>query len=394
MTERLYLADPYLTSFNARIIERRHLPPDARLAVILDRTAFSPAVAGLLADRGTLGEAQVLDVYEDDQGYLLHVISQEVWRDEVQGRLDWPRRFDMMQHHTAQHILSEALFQVAGAETAAVYISPQAAWLEVTKSIPEADLERALVWANQLIATGRAVRTASVDPTRVGAAPGQAVRVFNIEGLRVQVCPAVHVARTSELGVLRIARVDRVNGRMRIEFQCGARVFGDLQRRDQLVTRLAAMVGAPVAELEQAITNLMTQATQATEAVTALRSKMIEYECMALEATSERIGDVRVVNRVFAERDPAEVRQLARMLSERAGLVILLATAGARAQLFFARSADVSHDMNVLIKAAAQAIGTQGGGQPQWAESMLVRADASRVEAALNKAAKLLQAKR
>lgn len=404
MTERLYLSDAYLTTFSARIVERRRLPPAARLAVALDRTAFMPAMAGMVSDRGVLNDVQVGEVLEDDKGVLLHVIAQEIWRDEVQGRLDWGHRLNLMQHHTAQHILSEALAQGAGAETVVTGISPQAAWIELNKPLSEADVERAQVWANQLIATGRAVRVATVDPARVGSLPGwapgqepaggQPVRVFHIEGLRLSVCQAVHVSRTTEIGLLHVTRVNRSNDRPRIEFQCGTRVLNDYSRFEQIVTRLTSLLGAPPDGLEQAALDLKLQAGQAVEALTGLWSKTLEYESTILDLTAERVGDVRVVSRVFPDRDVAETKQLVRLLSDKAGLVILVGTAGARAQLFFACSPDVAHDMNVLMKAAAPVINTQGGGQPRWAESMLVRADAARVEAALAKANKLLQARR
>ncbi len=403
MTERLYLTDAYLTTFNARIIERHHLPPDARLAVVLDRTAFAPPVAGMVADRGALNEVPVLDVYEDEKGRLLHIISQEIWRDDVQGRLDWSRRFDLMQHHTAQHILSEAFMHVAGTETTAAAISPQVAWIELNKLLSDAEVERAAAWSNQLIAASRPARVAVVDTTRMASLTGvssgamgnhQLARVFNIEGLRVSVCQAPHVSRTSEIGLLRIARVDRSSERMRVEFQCGARVLNDLHRRDQLVARLAASLGVPPAELEQAVANLQAQTRQVMEAVAGLHNKILEYESIALAATAERVGEVRVVNRVFPDRDVAEVRQLVRLLTEQPDLVVLVGTAGARAQLIFGCSSNVSYDASVLMRAAAPVIGTQGGGQARWAESIIVRADAARVEAALAKAYKLIQARR
>lgn len=402
MTERLYLSDAYLTTFNARVVDRLHLPPDARLAIILDRTVFSPNVAGVASDRGVLNDVQVTDVFEDEKGNLLHILPQDTWRDDVQGRLDWPRRFDLMQHHTAQHILSEALSQVGGAETVAVSISPQAAWIEVNKLLPDADVERAETWANQVIVSGRAVRTAMVDPARLAALPKplsgqinhQSARVFSIEGLRVSVCPAAHVARTSELGLVQVVRTERTGDRLRVEFQCGARVTGELYRRSQLVNRLASLLNSPPNELEQAVINVQTQAKQAVDAVIGLHDKVLEYEAVALVATAERMGDLRVVNRVFLDRDVAETKRLTRMLSEQPGLVVLIGTAGARAQLFFGCSPDVDHDMNVLMRAAAPVIGTQGRGQPHWAESMLVQADAARVEQALSKSYKLLQAKR
>ncbi|MBN1890403.1 MAG: hypothetical protein JW850_20585 [Thermoflexales bacterium] len=406
MTERLYFADSYQVSFEARVLERLHLPPDGRLAVILDRTAFAPAIAGIASDRGALNEVQVSDVIEEG-GRLLHVIAQDTWQDEVEGRVDWPRRFGLMQHHTAQHILSEGLAQVAGAETMAVSVTPQTAWVEVYKLVSEADLERAESWANQVIAAGRQVRVAAVDAAQAaglrGLGPGQPLvngqpgRVFNIEGLRSSICYANHVARTSEIGLLRIGRVSRSGDRLRVEFQCGTRILEEYRRLSQIVARQAALLGVQPAEVPQAVAALKTQSTQAMEGLTALHDKMLEYEGVALKATqAEQVGKWQLVSQVFPDgRDAAETRDLVRAMVKQPGLIVMMGTAGARAQLFFACSSDVDLDMNTPLKTAAQVLGTQGGGQAKrWAESLVVQADAARVEAALAKARALLKARR
>jgi len=113
-----------------------------------------------------------------------------------------------------------------------------------------------------------------------------------------------------------------------------------------------------------------------------------------LVASAEAANGVRVIRRVYPERDVVEVRQLASLVVAQPGLVALLGTAGSRAQLVFARSADVSHDMTVIVRAAVRLLNAQGGGQPALAESLPVRADEARVEAAIAKAAKLLTAQR
>src|ERR1044071_847256 len=115
MTERLYLRDPYLRSFRARVLEVREL--DGRPAAILDRTAFYPEGGGQPGDRGTLGGAQVLDVQESD-GNVLHLLDRPLAPGiEVEGRVDWTRRLDHMQQHHGQHLLSAAFERVHGAPT-------------------------------------------------------------------------------------------------------------------------------------------------------------------------------------------------------------------------------------------------------------------------------------
>src|SRR5437762_8673999 len=109
MTERLYLADPYLTRFRARVVAAREL--SGRPAAVLDRSAFYPEGGGQPADRGQLGAAAVVDVREHD-GTVLHVLDRAVQPGEVEGIVDWQRRFDHMQQHHGQHLLSAAFERV------------------------------------------------------------------------------------------------------------------------------------------------------------------------------------------------------------------------------------------------------------------------------------------
>ena len=401
MTEKLYLQDAYAATFSAHIVERV-LMPAGRLAVVLDHTAFYPGTSGLPADRGWLNRAPVIDIIVREDDEILHVLSEEIWEDQVHAQIKWPRRLDAMRQHTAGHLLAHALTQVSGAATLGITVTEQAAWLELGRpDVSPAQVEQAESAANEIVLSNRAVRIASVDAAQAGkiglAVPAGAVwplQVVSVEGTGVTACQGVHVAQTGEMGLVKVLGCEARGERLRVQFACGSRALAEFRQAEQTLALVAANLGVAAANVAPVVTRLTSEWSAARTELETLRSQIVGFEAEALVASAEAANGVRVIRRVYHERDVAEVRQLASLVVAQPGLVALLGTAGSRAQLVFARSADVGQDMTVIVRAAVRMLNAQGGGQPALAESLPVRADEARVEAAIAKAAKLLTARR
>ena len=407
MTERLYLQDAYVTSFAAHITERV-LWPDGRLAVALDRTAFCPGVGGLLADRGALNRVQVAEVLmRESDGEILHMLSEEIWEDQVQARIDWPRRVDGMRQHTAGHLLANAFAQACGVATVGIGVTEREAFLDLDKrDVAPAHIERAEAAANEVVLGNRAVRMATLDAAQaaklglpaplnqqaMGSGTAWPLQVMSVEGAGVAACNGVHVARTSEVGLIKVVGSEPLGHRLRVRFVAGARALAETRRVDQTLEHIAASLGVSAAQAEPAVTRLMVELNATLAELETVRGRALGAEADVLAANAETVGGVCLVRRVYAEREIAELRQLAHLITTRPGLVALLGVAGDRAQLVFACSQDVSLDMTVYIRVAAQVLNAQGGGQSMLAQSTPVRADEARVEAALAKAIKLLHA--
>jgi alanyl-tRNA synthetase len=402
MTERLYLQDAYLATFSAHIVERMLLP-GGRLAVTLDRTAFYPGVGGLPADRGWLNQAQVVDVaLRESDGEILHVLSEEIWENQIQARIDWPYRLEVMRQHTGGHLLAHAFAQVCGAVTVSIIVSEHEAFLELDRvDVSPAQVEQVEALANEGTLSNRAVRVASVDATQASkiglkVSPGTRwpLQVISIEGMSATACGGIHVKQTSEVGLVKVGGFEVQGSRLRVRFVCGEHALAELHRVDQALTLVAESLGIATSNVVPAVAHLAAELNAARTELGEVRGRMMGFEAEVLAANAAPVSGARVVQHVYAGRDVGELRQLARLIAARPGLVTLLGTAGEKAQLVFARSADVSYDMTVFIRAAAQMLNSQGGGQPAFAESISVRADEARVEAAISKARKLLHAQR
>ena len=406
MVERLYYQDSYLATFSAHIAERV-LMQAGRLAVVLDRTAFFPGMNGFPADRGWLNQAQVVEIEtRPADGEILHVLSTEIWENEVQARIDWPRRLDLMRQHTAGHLLANALAQACGAAVVGITVSEGEAFLDLDRSnIAPAQIEQAETAANEVVLSHRAIRVATVtaaQATQLGLIPvspegyllpGAAqVQVMSVEGAAPTLCEGVHVARTSEVGLIKVIGSEVRPEGWRVRFASGTHTLAEFRHMEQTLAQIASSLHVPVANVSPAVTQRMSELTATQKELESMRSAIAGFEAEALAATAEEVGGVLLVRRVYAERDIATLRQLARLIVTRPRHVVMLGIAGSKAQLLFTRSANVRHDMTVPIRIAAQVLNTQGGGQPAQAESIPVRADEARVEAAIAKGVKWLQA--
>ncbi len=398
MTERLYLSDSYRAACPARILERV-LMSGNRLGLVLDQTVFHPETSAFPADRGWLGKTPVVGVVRrDGDGEILHVVSEEIWADQTEARIDLARRLDVLQQHTAGHLLAHALDRLGCGPVTALAVGEAHAFLELDlPGLTSTQLEQAERMANEMALANRAVRGALVDAGQaaklnldVPAGMSWPMRVISIEGDGTVPCAAPHLARTGEAGLIKVTS-NRAHGNwLQIYFKAGLRALAEFRQLQGALDQVGKSLGMNPAEAGPAAVRLASDLAAARAELAALRSRTVTLEAEAIAATAE----TKVIERVYADRDVAELRQLASLLVARPGWVVLLGASGSRAQLIFARSPDIQHDMTVFIRAAAQVLNTQGGGQPARAETAPTQADEARVRVAIAKAAKLLRARR
>ncbi|MEW6364343.1 MAG: alanyl-tRNA editing protein, partial [Acidobacteriota bacterium] len=260
MTRRLYFEDPYCRGFTAHVIDR--LVCDGRPAVVLDRTAFYPTGGGQPNDLGTLGSAAVIDVVErEEDSAVLHVLSAPVEPDEVAGEIDWKRRFDMMQQHTGQHVVSQAFLRAAGCRTVGFHLTGEMLTIDLNNRDIAPDVaDAAEDLANQVVFEDRAVVARFVAGSELDKLPLRKppkvetnIRVVEVSEFDWSPCGGTHVARTGELGLIKILKLERRSDSMRVEFRCGRRALLDYRGKNRVLNQLAADLSVGYSEAGQAI---------------------------------------------------------------------------------------------------------------------------------------------
>ncbi|MGQ9466206.1 MAG: alanyl-tRNA editing protein [Anaerolineae bacterium] len=397
MTERLYYTDSYQARFTARVVER--LTWGGHPAVVLDRTAFYPTSGGQPSDRGRLGGITVLGVeLREPDGAIVHILEAPLPGDEVTGEIDWPRRFDHMQQHTGQHLLSAACEQLWNAKTVSFHLGAEVSTvdLNVPRLAHEA-LEEVEEQVNRVIWENRPVRAYFVRPEEVAALPLR--RPPHVEGLirLVEVageeegrpfdlnpCGGTHVARTGEIGLLKVLRLDYRGQETRVEFVCGGRALRDYRLKNETVLSLAAALTVGYRELPEAVSRLQGEAKAARREARGLRERLVEVEAARLSETAASVGPLRVAWAVEENWDPADLRTLAQKVAAHPGIVALVASVGGeRVHLCVACAEGVPADATALLRAVAEPLGGKGGGQARFAQGSAPAAPRQRVEEVL-----------
>jgi alanyl-tRNA synthetase len=384
MTTRLDYADATLTDFDATVLDCQ--PTAGGFSVVLDRTAFYPASGGQPADRGRLGEVEVLDVSVDDAGVVRHLTrSARAAGATVRGTIDWPRRFDHMQQHTGQHILSAAFDRRLGVRTTSFHLGADLSTIDLAREVTPDEMAAAEADANAIVWDDRPVSVRFVSAAEAAALPlrkesartGE-LRLVEVTGFDLSACGGTHVSSAGQIGIVAVTGWERFKGATRLGFACGARALrSHAALRDVMagVTRALSMSSADVVE---GVRRLQQDAKAAGRTIERLDAELAGYRAEALRAEIETIGPWRGVLREQPAADAAALRRLAAAVVSAPGLVVVLAGGGTPTPVVAARSADVAFDAARWVGELTAEFGGRGGGRQDLAQCG-VPADPSRV---------------
>ena len=330
-TKKLYHEDTYRTEFDARVFERPEI--EGRPAVVLDRTAFYPEAGGQSSDRGTLNGVAVIDVL-DDEGTIIHVLAAPVEAEPVHGIVDLARRFDRMQQHSGQHVLSQAFYEILKGATLSFHIGDDVSSLEIgVAKISEADLDRVEVRANAVVFDDLEIKTYFVPEDEIGTVPLRKppkkgedgmIRVVEVDRFDHSACGGTHCRRAGEIGLIKIIKWEKIRGNLRFEFVCGGRALRDYQDKNRTVRHVAAAFSVAERDIPAAIDKTQAEVKALKKRARRLEERVAAFEAgqMAREATG------KVIQAVFEDRSPEEARFLALNIIKKGEFAVLFAAPG------------------------------------------------------------------
>ncbi len=381
MTKKLYWNDSRLRHFTARVLDCRR--EAGQTLIVLDQSGFYPTGGGQPCDTGRIDSFDVVDVEMTEDDRIVHRLKGEhvlaVGR-EITGQIDWNRRLDMIQQHTGQHILSQAFYQLFGAETMGFRITDRATEIDLTlESHPEEidpAVRQAEDLANRIVFENREIRLHEVTPEEAAALPlrkesfiADCIRVVEIADYDWSPCGGTHAARTGEVGLIAVRNWERARKMTRVHFVCGARTLRDYRSANKSAESVARKFSVPRDEAEAAVARLLDENKTLTRRVRELAELAAKAEADDLLGGATYLNGARLVTKIFDQRGIEELKLLAHRLVDREGIIALL---GSReidtARLVFARSNDLDLDMSALIKVVCQRLGGRGGGKPDFAQ--------------------------
>ncbi len=385
-TEKLYLNDPYTTKFRAKVLESK--PEDGgRAAVIMDRSCFYPDSGGQTADTGIIGQATVVDVREGDGETVVHVVDTTPGSpapaigEEVECAVDWPRRFDHMQQHTGQHVLSRAFIQAGGLRTVSFHLGEETCTIDLEGSgFSEEVVESAENLANSTVIQNRPVTIRTLPVSRLDliedlelrrALPDGVTeaRLVEVEDFDVIPCCGTHVKSTGELGQIKIVRTEKAKGQHRVHFKVGDRAMRDYRSKHDLVQLLGKKLTTSAADIAAKVDKILGQNQSARREIKRMSQALAEFEtALLLDGEGEQAG-TRVIVRYFADRGDEFLGMVSAALKKEPDTVAVL---GAGTGCVVCSASDgVSIDFGPLAVEPAKAMGGSGGGKGPFARLKL-----------------------
>lgn len=387
VTERLYYGDSFLREFEARVISCE--PEGTRWRVTLDRTAFYPTSGGQPHDTGTLGGANVLEVADADDGKVIHYTSAELPAGPVIGTIDWARRFDHMQQHTGQHLLSAAFLELFEFPTVSFHLGREISTIDLeAPSVVPRHMEEAERRTNEVIFEDRVVvvRYGTAQELEEAGIRKKVdregvLRAVEIEGIDRQPCGGTHLARTGQAGLLLLRKLERRRDAWRLEFACGMRALTMARADYAALWHAATLLSCATADVPGVLGKTLEERRATHGAAKRMEGRLAEHEARSLLATAKPgANGVSVVVAAIDDATPNYLTLLAARLVLEAKAVALL---GARqgGNLVFAQTKGFSGDMGAAVREVFKEFGGKGGGGKDFAQGAL--ADEARVEEAL-----------
>jgi alanyl-tRNA synthetase len=374
MADRIYYADPYARQFEATVVSLSS--KDGRPVAVLDRTAFYPTSGGQPFDTGTINGVRVTQVEEDDAGEILHVLDRAVEPGPVHGEIDWDRRFDHMQQHTGQHVLSAAFDRVCGAPTVSFHLGAERSTIDLSREPRPDEVAAAEREANRVVWEDRpvSIRFAPAEEVasmalRKQSRRGGELRLIEVDGFDLSACGGTHVLRTGAIGIIAVSGWERFKGGLRVEFVCGGRALTVFRSLREIVSAGARALTVHPAELPASIERLQWDSKEHARTLKRLQERLAAHEADALARSAQQIGDHRVVVASLEGWDAGGLKALASTIVARPGhAAVLIAPSASGSPLVVARAADVALDAAALLRAIVARFGGKGGGKADLAQ--------------------------
>ena len=377
LVERIYYTDPSCRAFDAvvtQVVEHHGRP-----GVVLDRTAFYPTSGGQPFDTGRLiadgAEVAVAETVDDDAA-IVHVVSAPLAAGtRVRGEVEWPRRFDHMQQHTGQHVLSAAFDRLFANRTVGFHMGGDVSSIDLEREAPAAEIERAADEANQVVWADRpvSIRFASADeaarlqlrkdPVRQGT-----LRLIDVDGFDLSACGGTHVATTGAIGIIAVTASERLRGGSRITFVCGGRALRTLRQQRDVIARSIRVLSVLPDDLPAAIERGQADLKDQRKLIARLQEGLAVHEAARLVAEAPSANGTRVVVASLDGWDAPALKAVAAAMTSMGTVVTALFSASSPAFVVVARSAGVQADAAATLKRLIERFGGRGGGKPDLAQ--------------------------
>ncbi|MEM5608264.1 DHHA1 domain-containing protein [Bacillus toyonensis] len=375
MEQKLYYIDAYTKDFTTKIIKQDYDKED-NLYVVLNETAFYPTGGGQPYDTGTLNGTLVTNV-EEVNGEIRHFIAEQLETAEVEGKINWERRFDHMRQHAAQHILSVAFWDHFNIPTIGFHLGKETVTIDLeTENLPAETIEKAVQIANNIVFENHPIRIqwmnleeAKTLPLRKEPTLTENIRVVIIENFDYNGCGGTHPRRTGEVGLIQVLNWERNKGGIRLTFIAGWRTLKLMGQQQQIMKDVSKQLNSSETDIPAKVAQLLISQKENEKAIQTMNEKLLFAEANELLQQPAEIHAGFLISKVFTNRSMQEVAKLSAIIIEQQehAITYFVIENDDKLQCILACGKTVTLDMNALLKDALPAIEGKGGGNKKSA---------------------------
>lgn len=370
-TEKLFLTDPYLRTFKAHLVEVQPLPQG--FGVILDKTAFYPESGGQPSDQGTLNGHPVRQVLEENET-IVHVVENPFLKGEkIIGEIDWETRFDHMQQHSGQHLLSQTVLRMLNSETMGFHLGKQEVTIDLNISnLSVEDIEKIEDFANHMVWENREIRSYEKKLSELDGLPlrklpefQETIRIVEIQDYDWSCCCGTHLRHTGEIGLIKILKWEKYKGGIRLYFVCGNRALKDYQKKTHILKSTSLLFTVGEEELLARLEQWKNEQKKLEKNLETTRERLIEFEEEIWLSKAKVTPYGQGISAMFETRNVEEVSLLVRKLIQKSKTIVLIGEKRSK-KLWMACSNDTGLDLRTFQKTCTEKYQAKGGGGPTW----------------------------
>jgi alanyl-tRNA synthetase len=318
---------------------------------------------------GTISGASIQEVVERDDE-IVHYLTGSFAGERLRCEIDWARRFDHMQQHTGQHVLSQAFVRAAKRNTVGFHMGADYVTIDLdAEGISPQQISEAEHQANEVVYENRPIGVRIVPEAEVPALglrkESQRIgplRVVSVEDFDVSACGGTHVRRTGEIGSIVIRKVERVNRQARVEFVCGRRSVISGQRDLETLSMVARQLSVGLSEVPSRVEKQLQESRQLRKTLQAKNRMLASLLAKELYAQVPEQQGIRTVKQLFEDEEMEFLKLLAQALVSQGNCIVLLGSGSPQPTLLFAQSDNLPADLRQVLPACCRLIEGKGGG--------------------------------
>lgn len=383
MTSRLFYENGYLSKCNAKVIEVKEIK--GKFGICLDQTCFYPEGGGQPGDIGTINGSEIQDT-QLIEGKIYHITEKQISIDtNVELELNWNHRYELMQAHSGQHVISECFWELMRVETFSVHLGkntlsidvklPYFSWKEATQIESRANQ---IIFENRPISIHWHDQPEDLEQYPLRRPPKKkgkgGFRIVIVNDFDYSACGGIHTRTTGELGLIKITKWTKMKDGIRIEYVCGNRALRNYQQRSEILRNSSEKFNCSEEELVPLIEKIQVDLQNSLDQLSSLTKKMMEYEVPELISQAQQISGAYLIVKQFSNRNLQELRELESKIIKKVESIVIFTNLDEKSnklQLIFGRTTEIDNNelnMGNLLRETAKMLDGKGGGKPEFAQ--------------------------